>query len=199
MSRMRIRGWRPKAAHNQAEPLWFRLGRVVTSRPSAGGERTSLVDGHGRRRFVARLWAMLTVAAIGELLWVTASFLRPRRGAAAAASLFVAGSLDRFEPGTVTAFPSGKFYLVRLKDGGLMALHRECTHLGCTVPWDNVKGRFACPCHASSFDMTGQVISPPAPRPLDYYPVRIENGVVKVDTRQRLTRTAFERSQVTRG
>jgi cytochrome b6-f complex iron-sulfur subunit len=84
-----------------------------------------------------------------------------------------------------------------LKDGGLIALHRECTHLGCTVPWDATRARFACPCHASAFDITGAVLNAPAPRPLDYYPVRIENGIVKVDTRRRLSRTVFDASQVT--
>jgi len=148
---------------------------------------------------VVRLWALLGGAALGELAWITGSFLRPRQHDADSASLFVAGPIDRFEPGSVTAFPSGRFYLVRLKDGGFLALHRECTHLGCTVPWDGAHGRFACPCHASVFDITGQVVSPPAPRPLDYYVVRIENGVVKVDTRRRLSRSAFDASQVTVG
>jgi cytochrome b6-f complex iron-sulfur subunit len=142
---------------------------------------------------------LLGGAALGEVAWVTGSFLRPRQRDLAAAILFVAGPADRFEPGSVTAFPSGRFYLVRLKDGGFMALHRECTHLGCTVPWDAAQNRFACPCHASVFDITGQVLNPPAPRPLDFYMVRIENGVVKVDTRQRLQRTVFDPSQVTVG
>ncbi len=135
--------------------------------------------------------------ALGEVVWVTGSFLTPRASKADASSLFVAGPLDRFAPGSVTAFPPGRFYLVRLRDGGFLALHRECTHLGCTVPWDATQGRFVCPCHASSFDITGQVISAPAPRPLDFYAVRVENGIVKVDTRRRLSRTGFDPSQVT--
>jgi Rieske Fe-S protein len=43
------------------------------------------------------------------------------------------------------------------------------------------------------------VLNAPAPRPLDIYPVRVENGVVRVDTRQRVQRTAFDASQVTVG
>jgi len=157
-------------------------------------------DGQPRRRFVVRLWSILGVAALGELAWVTGSFLRPRGRDAASSGLFVAGPADRFEPGSVTAFPTGHFYLVRLADGGFLALHRECTHLGCTVPWDATQRRFACPCHASAFDITGQVLNAPAPRPLDFYPVRVENGVVRVDTRQRRQRTAFDAaSQVTVG
>jgi cytochrome b6-f complex iron-sulfur subunit len=140
---------------------------------------------------------VLGATVVAELAWITAAFLRPRPAAASPPSLFVAGPADRFEPGSVTAFPSGRFYLVRLKDSGFLALHRECTHLGCTVPWDAAQGRFACPCHASVFDITGQVLSPPAPRPLDFYAVRLENGIVKVDTSQRQQRIGFDPSQVT--
>ena len=98
----------------------------------------------------------------------------------------------------MTAFPDGKFYLARLPDGGFLALDRTCTHLGCTVPWNTDSARFECPCHASSFDIMGAVLAPPAPRPLDFYRVRIENGIVKVDTRRRERRDAFRDSQVTR-
>ena len=52
--------------------------------------------------------------------------------------------------------------------------------------------RFACPCHASAFDITGAVIKSPAPRPLDIYPIFIENNVVKVDTSKPIKRNQFE-------
>lgn len=106
--------------------------------------------------------------------------------------------MDRFEPGSVSAFPSGKFYLARLEDGSFLALSRVCTHLGCTVPWIGDEDRFVCPCHASAFDIRGDVINPPAPRALDIHPVRIENAIVKVDTRRTLRRRSFDASQVAR-
>jgi cytochrome b6-f complex iron-sulfur subunit len=145
------------------------------------------------------LWGGLGLAALAEIVWIGTTFLRPRRGTAGdAAALFVAGPVHDFEPGSVTAFPAGKFYLVRLDDGGFLALDRTCTHLGCTVPWRADEDRFACPCHASTFDITGNVLGPPAPRPLDRYLVRIENDIVKVDLSRRVRRTAFSPSQVVR-
>ena len=66
------------------------------------------------------------------------------------------------------------------------------------MPWRAESGRFECPCHASVFDITGQVLSPPAPRPLDLLPVRLENGLVKVETGTRLRRSAFNPDQVVR-
>jgi cytochrome b6-f complex iron-sulfur subunit len=79
-----------------------------------------------------------------------------------------------------------------------LALSRICTHLGCSVPWDEEKKKFVCPCHGSTFNMTGEVLTAPAPRPLDTYPVRIENGIVKVDISEPQKRQRFDPSQVTK-
>jgi cytochrome b6-f complex iron-sulfur subunit len=159
-------------------------------------------DGTAKRRrsFLGLAWLGIGVAALGEAAWIVASFLKPRgKAPKGEGGLVVAGPSDAFAPGSVTAFPAGKFYLVRLEDGGFLALNRQCTHLGCSVPWDEASGRFACPCHASVFDLRGDVLAPPAPRPLDLFAVRIENGIVKVDARAPIRRSAFDASQVTRG
>ena len=84
--------------------------------------------------------------------------------------------------------------LVR-EEAGFYALSTVCTHLGCTVPWNADEQRFVCPCHASTFDINGDVVQPPAPRAMDLFEVTIENGMVRVDTGRRLKRTAFETSQ----
>jgi cytochrome b6-f complex iron-sulfur subunit len=154
-----------------------------------------------RRGFLGRLWVLLGGVAIAESVWVASEFLKPRRrpkGGADDGTVIVAGPVDRFELGSVTAFQQGRFYLARLPDGGFLALSRECTHLGCTVPWVADEERFVCPCHASTFDITGDVLSPPAPRPLDIFPVRIENDIVKVDTSGPVKRQGFSLSQVVR-
>ncbi len=154
----------------------------------------------GRRRFLAWIWYLLGGAALAEAAWVLSDFLRPRkRRSAGDEVVIVAGPVDRFEKGTVTAFQNGAFYLARLPGGGFLAMSRECTHLGCTVGWDEKQGHFVCPCHASIYDIHGQVLAPPAPRPLDLFAVRIENRVVKVDTSTRTRRTSFDEGQVAGG
>jgi cytochrome b6-f complex iron-sulfur subunit len=152
-----------------------------------------------RRTFLGRVWLWLGGLALAQYVWLIVEFLRPRapRGEAEP-GIVVAGRADGFDPGSVTAFPQGKFYLARLDDGGFLAIHRECTHLGCTVPWIADEGRFVCPCHASAYDIRGDVLSPPAPRALDLFQVRIENGVVKVDISRAVKRRAFEAGQVKR-
>ena len=150
-----------------------------------------------RRSLLSTVWIGLIGVAILEAFWVVADVLRPRRREQAReSSVVVAGPVDRFSPGSVTPFPQGKFYLARLEEGGFLALSRRCTHLGCTLPWDPAISRFVCPCHASTFDLKGEVVSPPAPRAMDLFAVRIENQIVKVETSKPLTRSAFEASQV---
>lgn len=152
-----------------------------------------------RRGFLGRIWFWLAGLVALEGAWISWSILRPRsKGRVDDEAIVVAGPVDRFEPGSVTAFPAGRFYLSRLDDGGFLALSRRCTHLGCTVPWVGEEERFVCPCHASSFDRTGEVLSAPAPRALDLHPVRIENGVVKIDTGTTVTRASFSSTQAVR-
>ena len=152
-----------------------------------------------RRHFLSALWGIIGVVALAELLWVVGSFLKPRKKAAAMGSfgaVVPAGSVESFAPGTVTAFPRGRFYLSRLEDGGFLALSRRCTHLGCTVPWSTEEKQFLCPCHASAFDIRGDVVRAPAPNALDLYQVTIENNIVSVDTGKLISRSRFEAKQV---
>jgi cytochrome b6-f complex iron-sulfur subunit len=144
-----------------------------------------------RRRFLAILWGGLGLAALAELFWVAGSFLRPGRTPLqneAAEKIIAAGGVDSFPPGTVTAFPRGRFYLTRLADGGFLALSRRCPHLGCTLPWVAEAAQFQCPCHSSAFDAQGDVVRSPASRGMDLHPVTIENAVVRVDTGRTLRR-----------
>lgn len=152
-----------------------------------------------RRRFLNRLWLLLVALGVVEFAVMLAYYFRPRKPQADLRNtdaLLTAGKVADFKPASVTAYPQGKFYLVRLEDGGFLALSRQCTHLGCTVPWDEDAGHFACPCHASVFDMTGSVVKSPAPRALDRFPVAIENNVIRVDAGRRIRRRQFREDQV---
>ena len=152
-----------------------------------------------RRSLLTNLWVLLGIVALGELIGIVFAFFKPRPKKISAAdrdAIIVTGPVDNFQPGTVTAFVRGKFYLARLQDGGFLALSRSCTHLGCTVPWVSKENKFICPCHSSEFDIRGEVISPPAPRALDLYQVVIENNVLKVDTSKRKKRSEFAAAQI---
>ena len=155
--------------------------------------------GNSRRSFLTKLWYALGFVALAEFIAVAFAFLRPGKPEARrenADAIVTAGEVDAFAPDSVTAFVRGRFYLTRLADGGFLALSRKCTHLGCTVPWVAKENKFACPCHASTFDISGNVINPPAPRALDIYAVTIENDIVKVDISKLIKRSEYRTEQV---
>ena len=152
-----------------------------------------------RRSFLNWLWVGLGLVVLAEVFWLALSFLRPRKMKSLQGdfgSVITVGSVDAFKPNTVTAFPRGHFYLACLPDGGFLAVSRRCTHLGCTVPWNDEKKRFDCPCHSSSFDIHGNVVRAPAPRALDIYLIHIENNMVNVNTGKLVKRSAFREDQV---
>jgi cytochrome b6-f complex iron-sulfur subunit len=159
-----------------------------------------------RRSFMAYgLWTA-AIALVVEGGVVSIQAIRALPKTAAFGSKFEAGNVSDFAVGSITYFLDGRFYISRLP-GGLLALYRKCTHLGCVVPWrpdeqseDNLAagGRFNCPCHGSRFDRYGLVKGGPAPRPLDIFPIEIDGDKVIVDTGTIISRSSYHESQLTK-
>jgi cytochrome b6-f complex iron-sulfur subunit len=153
-----------------------------------------------RRSFLNRIWVLLGGLACLEFGWMgisTFSSHQKRQLKQDQETIIVAGEMEKFQPNTVTAISQGQFYLACLDDGSFLAISRACTHLGCSVPWDEEQHKFICPCHGSTFNLRGEVLSAPAPRPLDIFPVRIENRIVKVNISRPERREHFAQSQTT--
>lgn len=154
----------------------------------------------GRRSFMKRIWVVLGLVAMAEFLFFVISLLKPSKEinqSRSVSTLRVIGNVEDFKPGTVTPDRVNKLYIVREKDGGFLALSIVCSHLGCSVLWDEATQQFDCPCHSSAYDRQGIVLSSPAPRPLDYFPVIIEEGKLKADLSQGTRRRKFEPKQLT--
>jgi len=151
-----------------------------------------------RRDFLDKTWKGLGIFAGVELTGMVSLYLfsGKEKNAEPPKQLLEAGPADTFATNSVTAFLGGRFYLARQQDGGFIALSLRCTHLGCSVAWEEQHQRFICPCHASSFAINGEVLNPPAARALDYYPVLIENGIVKVDIGTLKERNSFRKDQL---
>lgn len=140
---------------------------------------------NGRRKLLNRLWLLFAGLATLEFGWLSISILKSsqrKQHADTSSTVVTVGEVSEYTPNTVTAIPDGRFYLACLTDGSFLALSRTCTHLGCSVPWDSEVKKFVCPCHGSTFDITGEVLTPPATRALESYPLRIENGIIIVNT-----------------
>lgn len=149
-----------------------------------------------RRDFLKVAWAFFGGVAALETAGVFFAYLQPRLADGEFGAVITAGKVEDFPPNSVTHISNGRFYVVRLGDGGFLAVYHRCTHLGCTVPWDVSAQKFICPCHNSQFDQQGAVENPPAPRPLDLFALAIEDGEIKVDTGNLLQRQSYEMAQV---
>ncbi|MGD9900336.1 MAG: ubiquinol-cytochrome c reductase iron-sulfur subunit [Calditrichaceae bacterium] len=60
-----------------------------------------------------------------------------------------------------------EFFFVRTDHQKLRIISKKCTHLGCTVNFNENSKLFVCPCHGSKFDEDGHFISGPAKKDLN--------------------------------
>ncbi|HZM00006.1 MAG TPA: Rieske (2Fe-2S) protein, partial [Planctomycetota bacterium] len=74
-----------------------------------------------------------------------------------------------------------EYVIVRRDETSLQALSATCTHSEvCLVAWDPRRRQLICPCHRGTFDLDGNVVSGPPPRPLRRREVVVREGDVYV-------------------
>ena len=71
-------------------------------------------------------------------------------------------------------------YVTRDSQGQLRVLTSICPHLGCTVPWNKEKNKFACPCHGAIFASDGTRVSGPSLRGMDTLETSARDGQLLV-------------------
>jgi cytochrome b6-f complex iron-sulfur subunit len=169
---------------------------MQVSRDSKDFHSKSPKENVSRRDALKIVWVGMGGLVALEISGLGLAYMQPRLAEGEFGGLITVGPVEDYPPGSVTHIPNGRFYLSRLSDGGFLAIHQRCTHLGCSVPWDQPQEAFVCPCHNSIFNPEGDVLNPPAPRPLDLFAIVIEEGVIKVDTSSPITRQNVDPSQV---
>ena len=79
------------------------------------------------------------------------------------------GGLVRQAGRTVAAY--------RSPEGVVQMISPTCTHLGCTVRWNQAETSWDCPCHGSRFGTDGAVLTGPATGPLAAMEMEAESTV----------------------
>ena len=79
---------------------------------------------------------------------------------------FKAGKPEEYAVGVSDKLKKAqRVWIVRTIEG-FYCIWARCTHLGCTPSWFDSEQRFKCPCHGSNYNINGDVLAGPAPKPL---------------------------------
>jgi len=134
-----------------------------------------------RRRFLKALASLLGLTALGAFAYPLLRLLSPIE-AAVRAKINVTFPKGEIPVGSYKDFLMGGTPAILINRGtpGFVALSRVCTHLGCLVRYDKDRQVLICPCHAGTFDLRGNVISGPPPKPLERFSVSVMGDNVVV-------------------
>ena len=141
---------------------------------------TSRLGAAGRRGFLLTvLMGLGLVASYGTAAIYGLRFLFPRKAVENPQRIYITSADDLRKSGAKTFQDlAGRDVLLVRTSAGYRAISTTCTHLGCRVHWESENSRFFCPCHDAVFDVDGNVVAGPPPRPLTRYDVEEEQGAI---------------------
>lgn len=135
-----------------------------------------------RRNFVNLFLGGTILGTVASFLYPVIRYLIPPRQAEAVEKKIAVAKVGELAPNAAKLFKFGTSpaLLINTSDGELRAFSAICTHLTCSVRYESDTGTLLCPCHNGRFDLAGNVISGPPPRPLEVYNVEIVGGEIFV-------------------
>jgi cytochrome b6-f complex iron-sulfur subunit len=145
-----------------------------------------------RRQLLNFLTGAAVATTVGAALYPAARFFVPPREVTEGGGILAKDKLGNAIPARqILAEPPGSraliaglagepTYLTVNEDGSLSprGIVDNCTHLGCTFPWNPMDQQFQCPCHGSRYDPDGKVVRGPAPLPLKIVHVAVNDNAI---------------------
>jgi cytochrome b6-f complex iron-sulfur subunit len=137
--------------------------------PAIGGEHFD------RRTFLDSLLMVGFVSTAAAMAYPVARYLVPPPSGEPETASVVAAKAAALPPnsGIVFKFGSRPGIVIRTPDGDVRAFSAVCTHLECTVQYKADTSQIWCACHNGLYDLSGNVVSGPPPRPLTQYTVNL--------------------------
>jgi Rieske Fe-S protein len=141
---------------------------------SAHGER-SRGDAVSRRTFLDVVLGLGFVSTALSFIYPLWRYLIPPAAAEPTTSSAVAGKAGGFKTnsGIIVKFGAKPAIVVRTPEGEFRAFSAVCTHLDCTVQYRPDTSQIWCACHNGLYDLAGNVVSGPPPRPLERFTVNL--------------------------
>jgi cytochrome b6-f complex iron-sulfur subunit len=131
-----------------------------------------------RREFLKKVLALLGLTTLASFLYPLFRYFSPPAEEAGAKRLVLSRKEIAVGESKDIIVNNTPGVLINRPDQGYVALSRVCTHLGCLVDYQKDKKRLLCPCHAGTYDLSGNVISGPPPKPLQQFPIKIEGDSI---------------------
>lgn len=127
-----------------------------------------------RRSFLQLLLTFLGITTLASLAYPLFRYLVPPRAAETRRTLVIPKREIPLGEAKEIVFNDAPVVIVNRHGRGLIAVSRVCTHLGCLVQYDKENKQLLCPCHAGVYDLDGNVLSGPPPKPLALLPLRVD-------------------------
>ncbi|HEX9750976.1 MAG TPA: Rieske 2Fe-2S domain-containing protein [candidate division Zixibacteria bacterium] len=149
---------------------------------SIGDQLHETRQSFSRRGFLNTLLGSSIAGLLGAVVYPLARFIVPPQQPEAATSQVVAARVGDLLPNSGKIFLFGKdpALLVLTNAGEYRAFSATCTHLDCTVQYRDDLKHIWCACHNGHYDLNGNNIAGPPPRPLALYDVAVRDDHIIV-------------------
>jgi cytochrome b6-f complex iron-sulfur subunit len=133
-----------------------------------------------RRSFLKLALAFLGTTSLAAFVYPIFRYLAPSAGGERSNTLSIAKRDIPLGEAKEIVFNNIPAVVLNRPGKGLIAVSRVCTHLGCLVQYDRENKRLLCPCHAGVYDLEGNIVSGPPPKPLPKLPLRVEGETIVI-------------------
>ena len=127
----------------------------------------------GRLDFIMWLIKGSVFAFASMTVYPIIQFLYPPKSQLQTSLSTKAARIDELPVNTAKIFPFANkpAILIHTASDEYKAFSAACTHLNCTVHYEEAGQMIGCACHNGRFGLDGRVISGPPPKPLEEYRV----------------------------
>lgn len=129
----------------------------------------------GRRRLLNWVLGTSVGALLASILFPIFRFVSPPEIAEASTNEVEGGATndpELLEKGyKIIRFGAEPVILVRVAEGDFRAFAGTCTHLDCIVEFHKDQKRIWCNCHNGEYNLHGQQVAGPPPKPLEPFKV----------------------------
>ena len=137
-----------------------------------------------RKNFLDILIGLGGLGALGAFTYPIFSYLKPLPSTDAKVNTVKAGTASGFPPNSSQIIKFGRkpVILIKSESGEFSALNATCTHLDCIVQYKQDTKQILCACHNGIYDINGQNLFGPPPKPLQEYSVKIIDDEIVITT-----------------